>query len=129
MRIFVVKRFGRFQRRERITDAALCRASRAAVKGLVDARLGADLIKQRIARPGEGKRGGYRVLIAFRAKERAVFMYGFAKSERENIAPHRLAELKLYASAWLGMDDEAIEQAIAGDDLREVFCEEKGEEA
>jgi hypothetical protein len=129
MRVFVVKGFGRFQRREKITDAALCNAISAAARGLVDAKLGAELIKQRIARPGQGKRGGFRALIALRAKKRAVFLYGFAKNERESIAPDQLAELKLYASAWLGFDDEAIERAIADDDLREVFCDEEDKEA
>jgi hypothetical protein len=93
MRIFVVKGFGRFQQREKITDAMLCNAIRDAGRGLVDARLGVQLIKQRIARPGQGKRGGFR---AFR---------------------------------WLGLDDEAIERAIADDELREVFCDEEGKKA
>jgi hypothetical protein len=128
MRVFVVKGFGRFQRREKITDAMLCGAVNAATTGLVDAKLGAELIKQRIARPGQGKRGGFRALVALRGSERAVFLYGFAKSERENIAPDRLAELKLYASRWLGFDDDAIERAIADDELREVFCDEEGKE-
>ena len=52
-----------------------------------------------------------------------MFLYGFAKSERENIRPDQLAELKLYASRWLGFDDDNIERAIADDDLREVFCD------
>jgi len=129
MRIFVVKGFDRFQRRERITDAMLCGAVRDARRGLVDAKLDAELIKQRIARPGQGKRGGFRALIALRGKERAVFLYGFAKSERENIAPDQLAELKLYASRWLAFDDDAIERAIADHELREVICEEEGKEA
>jgi hypothetical protein len=129
MRVFEVKGFGRFQRREKIADAALCDANSAAAIGLVDARLGAELIKQRIARPGQGKRGGFRALTAWRAKARAVFLYGFAKSERDNLAPDQLAELKLYAGAWLAFDDEAIERAIADDDLREMFCDQKDEAA
>jgi hypothetical protein len=107
----------------------LCNAIRDAGRGLVDARLGAQLIKQRIARPGQGKRGGFRALLALRGNERAVFLYGFAKRERESITPDQLAELKLYASRWLGLDDEAIERAIADDELREVFCDEEGKEA
>jgi len=129
MRIFVVKGFGRFQRREKITDAMLCNAIEDASKGLIDAKLGAEVIKQRVARKGQGKRGGYRVLLAFRSEDRAVFLYGFAKSERENIAPDQLVELKLYAERWLAFDDEQIERAIADDELREVFCDEANEKA
>ena len=129
MRIFVVKGFGRFQRREKITDAMLCNAIEDASKGLIDAKLGAEVIKQRVARKGQGKRGGYRVLLAFRSEDRAVFLYGFAKSERENIAPDQLVELKLYAERWLTFDDEQIERAIADDELREVFCDEASKKA
>jgi len=87
-----------------------------------------DIVKQRIAREGRGKSGGYRALVAFRRGKRAVFLYGFAKSERANIRPDRLAELKLYAQAWLALDDKAIARAIIEGDLREVHCDEATED-
>src|SRR5258708_29658364 len=71
MRAYKVKGFVRFQRRERIADAALVEAILAAERGLVDADLGGGLIKQRIARPGQGKSGGFWSLIARRPCERA----------------------------------------------------------
>jgi hypothetical protein len=128
MRVFVVKAFRRFQRRENIDDAMLCAAVGSAEKGLIDADLGGEVIKQRVARAGQGKSGGYRVLIAFRRGERAVFLFGFAKSERANIRPHQLAELRLYAQRWLGFDDKGIGRAIADGDLNEVQCDEAEEE-
>src|SRR5262245_57129359 len=124
MRVFVVKAFGRFQRRENISDAMVCAAADNAGKGLIDADLGGEVIKQRVARKGQGKSGGYRVLIAFRRARRAVFLYGFAKSERVNVRPDQLAELKLYATRWLGLNDEAIGRAVAEGDLREISCDE-----
>lgn len=87
------------------------------------------MVKQRVPRRGQGKSGGYRVLIAFRRGERAVFLYGFGKNERPNIRSDQLAELKLYAQRWLGFDDKRIEQAIAEGDLSEVHCEKRAEEA
>ena len=74
-----------FQKREVIDDAALTRAVANAEIGLVDADLGGGLIKQRIARFGQGKRGGYRTIIAYRQGGRAVFLFGFAKNERDNL--------------------------------------------
>jgi hypothetical protein len=68
-----------------IGDAVLVEAIARAEKGQVDADLGGGVIKQRIARPGQGKSGGYRTIILFRRGDRAVFMYGFAKSDRANI--------------------------------------------
>jgi hypothetical protein len=71
---------------------------------------------------------GARVLMAFRHGERAVFLFGFAKSERANIRPHQLAELRLYAQRWLGFDDKGIGCAIADGDLHEVHCDEAEKE-
>jgi len=65
-----------------------------AERGLVDADLGGGVIKQRVARPGQGRSGGYRVLLAYRRKTRAVFLFAFAKSERDNIDDNELATLR-----------------------------------
>jgi hypothetical protein len=85
LRIFKIRSFHRFARKEGIGDPDLCHAVDQAEDGLVDAGLGGGLIKQRLARKGGGKRGGYRVLFAFRLGERAVFLHGFAKNEKDNI--------------------------------------------
>ena len=58
MEVYVTKTFRRFQRKEGISDAALVAAVDRAEEGLIDADLGGGLIKQRIARPGQGKRSG-----------------------------------------------------------------------
>ena len=81
MRIFKVKTFARFAKREQMTDASLSVAIHQAERGLIDADLGIGLIKFRVARQGQGKRGGYRVLIAFRSRLRTVFLFGFVKSD------------------------------------------------
>ena len=54
VRIFKSRWFQRFARKERISDAALRNAVARAERGQIDADLGGDVIKQRIARPGEG---------------------------------------------------------------------------
>lgn len=123
MRIYKVKPFARFQRRERIGDAALCAAVDDAEAGLVEADLGGGLIKQRIARPGQGKRGGYRTVIAYRRAGLAVFLLGFAKSARANIDTDELAALKRQAAAILALTDDRIEALIEDDTLTEVHCE------
>lgn len=50
--------------------------------GLIDADLGSGLIKQRIARQGRGKSGGYRSILIVRSGERAIFVFAFAKSDK-----------------------------------------------
>ena len=123
MRVFVTRWFLRFARTERISDSRLCDAIERAGGGLIDADLGRSLIKQRVARPGQGRRGGYRVLIAFRSGERAVFLYGFAKNERDNISPRQLADWQGRSQDVLAASPDAIERLIADDELREVYCE------
>ena len=89
MRVFKTRWFARFARRERISDPNLCEAVWRAEGGLVDADLGGGVIKQRVARTGQGRSGAYRVLLAYRANARSVFLYGFAKSQRENVEDFR----------------------------------------
>jgi hypothetical protein len=66
VRVFKTREFARFARREAIRDAPLLEAAGRAERGLIDADLGAGLIKQRVARQGRGRRSGYRTLMAFR---------------------------------------------------------------
>jgi len=75
LRIFKSKWFVRFAEKERIADVKLCQAVENAEKGLIDADYGDGLIKQRIARPGGGKSGGYRSIILFRKGERSIFSF------------------------------------------------------
>lgn len=79
---------------------------------MIDADLGGGLIKQRVARKGHGRSGGYRMIVAYRAKDRAVFLYAFAKNERENIGSDELAELRELGSNWLNSTPQKITKAI-----------------
>ena len=124
MRILLVKSFRRFQRREGITDKALSEAISRAEKGLVDASLGGGLIKQHVARPGKGKSGGYRTIIAYREATRAVFLLGFAKSEQDNIDDDELADLKKVGAAALGNTEAAIDSAVEAQTLWEIDHDE-----
>jgi hypothetical protein len=83
--VFKTKAFVRFARRARIADADLWRAAEQANQGLIDADLGGGVIKQRIARAGQGKSGGSRTIIAFKTNDRAIYIYGFEKKDQANI--------------------------------------------
>lgn len=91
----------------------MCEAVERAERGSVDADLVGGVVKQRIARTGQGRSGGYRVLVVFRSGERAVFLYGFAKNERDNIGDDELASLKDIAARWFEASEEQIEGAVA----------------
>jgi hypothetical protein len=120
VRIFKTKWFVRYARQERISDSSLLDSVHRAEEGLIDADLGGGVIEQRIARPGRGKSGGYRVLIAACWEDRAIFLFGFAKSERDNIKDDELKLLKKVALDWLAADDARIELAIEEGELKEI---------
>jgi len=124
LRVFVTHPFRRFQRKEQMRDAQLAQAIADAERGLIDADLGGGLIKQRVARPGQGKRSGFRTLIAYQAGDRAVFLFGFAKRERDNISDAQLADLKALASDMLSRSDDVIDEAIASGSIQEVEYDE-----
>jgi hypothetical protein len=119
LRIFKTKALARFTKREAISDESLVAAIETARRGLIDADLGRGLIKQRVARPGEGKRGGFRMLIAFRS-DRAIFLFGFAKNERDNIDDKQLTTLREIVASWFAADDHKIAQALRAGLLIEV---------
>jgi len=124
----VTRVFARFARKERLDNRRLCEAIARAELGAVDADLGGHLIKQRIARPGGGRSGGTRTVIAYRAAQRSVFLYGFAKSERDNIDDRELADLKNLAGHYLSYSDAQIAVALIHSELTEIECDDQDQE-
>lgn len=120
MHIFTNAWFRRFARRENIDHKTLIEAVARANRGLIDADLGGGVIKQRIARPGKGKSGGYRTIIIFRQGERAFFVYGYAKSKRSNIEQDEVEVFRKAARELLALSDRQITQLIANEALTEV---------
>ena len=112
VRTFKTKAFTKFARKEHIADAALADAVSRVEQGLIDADLGHGLFKQRVARPGQGKSGGYRTIIACRLGDRAVFLHGFAKSEQDNISDADLELLKDAADQVLRWTAKQIETQL-----------------
>ncbi|WP_346417690.1 type II toxin-antitoxin system RelE/ParE family toxin [Sphingobium yanoikuyae] len=126
-RIFKNGWFERFARKERIADASLREAVERAESGLMDADLGGGVIKQRVARTGQGKSGGYRTLILFRQGDRAIFAFGFAKSAQANISKADLALLRDAASEALEWSGEELNRLIASGTLVEIDDGNDGE--
>jgi len=118
--IYKTRSFARWVKREGLADRDLCDAVVEMQKGLIDARLGGGLIKKRVARSGHGKRGGYRVILASNFGDRWVFMFGFAKNERDNVDDDELRLMKRLASAFLEMDDRMVKQALTSGEILEI---------
>ncbi len=126
LRVFKNAWFQRFARKERIADTALCDALARAEKGQIDADLGGSVLKQRVARPGAGRSGGYRVILLFRAGDRALFAYGFAKSDRGNIGDDELVAFRQLAAEVLALSGEQLDALVAAGRFMEVRCDGDG---
>lgn len=120
VRVFKSRWFQRFARKEGIADEALCEAVTRAEKGQIDGDLGGEVIKQRIARPGQGKSKGYRTIILFRRGMKAFFVYGFTKSQRANIDDDEEAQFKEAAKYVLGLTEKQIVELLKRGDFMEV---------
>ncbi|WP_322996683.1 type II toxin-antitoxin system RelE/ParE family toxin [Castellaniella sp.] len=120
MRVFKNAWFERFARKQGITDKALQEAIGCVERGLVDADLGGGVIKQRVARPGQGKSGGFRTIILYRTAERAFFVYGFAKSNCDNIDDDEDVNFKKAAEHVLGLSETHLAELIGKGQLTEV---------
>ena len=124
MRVFKTKAFARFAKRERIIEKAMCEAARRAAKGLIDADLGGGVIKLRLARKGQGKSGGFRSIVLFRRGEKMFFVYGFAKSDRDDIRKDELMAFRKLADGMLVLDNKALAAAMRNGTIMEVRCHE-----
>lgn len=125
MRIFKNKWFQRFAKKNEIDDDLLREAVDRAEKGLIDADLGGGLLKQRIAREGQGKSAGYRTVVFYRKGERAFFMLGFAKSDQDNLPKNEQEEYRDAAKSYLGLTDKQIFEMLKKGSLIEVKKDDK----
>ena len=120
MRIFLTKAFARFADRERIEMSVLRGAIRHAETARPDADLGGGVVKLRIARSGSGKSGGYRTIVAFRKGERAIFVYGYGKNERDNIDAAELRAFRELAAWLLKRTDAEMTETVKNKAMQEI---------
>jgi hypothetical protein len=123
MRVFVTRWFGRFARKERGSEETLLDAVRRAERGQIDANLGGGVIKQRVARRGQGRSGGYRMIVLYRSRSRAIFAYGFAKSRKDDLEVDELEVYRELAKAYLDLADDTIDAHVASGALKEIIKE------
>jgi hypothetical protein len=128
MDLYKTKVFARFARKAGVADAQLVAAAAEVVGGRFDADLGGGIYKQRVARGGGGKSGGFRTLLAFRAGKSCFFVYGFAKNAKANITKKELEALQAYAALLLGYDEGERAQAVAHGELVELKRVPDGDE-
>lgn len=120
MSVYKTKEFSRFARRADLGSTELLEAAKAVASGQWDADLGGGVFKQRIAREGGGKSGGFRTIILFKVGGHSFFVHGFAKNAKANVTPRELKALKKLAATFLGLDADGLEKASAAGEIAEV---------
>ena len=120
-RILKTRTFNRWLRKTLLTDTALLKAIDEMEQGLVDADLGGNVYKKRVALPGRGKSGSTRTLIATNRQDRWFFMFGFEKNDKENITQAELAYLQEVAQIFLGYSNDELQLAIDKGEFLEVY--------
>jgi len=114
------KWFNKWASKNSLSDSDL----KAAIIDLIEdkgvSNLGGNLYKIRVSRDNEGKSGGYRTLIAYKKDEKAIFLFAFAKNERDNLDRSELTALKKLAGDYTSLDSEEIKRQIKLGNLIEL---------
>jgi hypothetical protein len=93
--------------------------------GAGEADLGDGLWKKRLARPGAGKSGGYRAVVAYRRprSDRVLFAFLFAKNTASTLTAAGQEALARAAAAFVGTTDTQLGALLKAEDVREVRCD------
>jgi len=121
VRIFKVKAFARWARKEGIKNDVLLKAVREIQSGLIDAQLGAAVVKKRIPASSRGKRGGARTIVAFHSDKHIFFMYGYLKNDTADIDHSELKAIRQYAQNLLDLTEDQIRHLVSDEALVEVI--------
>lgn len=125
VRIFKYKKFTRFANKHSLDETTLCKVVKEMEDGLIHADLGGGVFKQRVARKGQGKSGGYRVIVLYKIGKLALFVHGFPKSEEDNISPAQEEKFKDMSRIYLGLSEKLLNKLVADKEFMEVQWYEK----
>lgn len=116
------KWFNKWAKKNSISDDALIKTLEAISNNLNVVNLGGGLYKVRTPRIGRGKSGGYRTLVVYKEMDRAIFVYGFSKAERDNLDTKELGYFKKLAKDLLQI---GIEEFLRQEELGNFFSLEE----
>lgn len=124
----MVPQVAKLLRKEHLPETALCGPAREILAGTLgggEADLGAGLFKKRVRRPGGGKSGGYRVIIAYLPphSNRMLMAYAFAKNAASTLTPQGHEALSKVAQGFMTASDEQLTELLASRDVIEVMCD------
>lgn len=113
-RVFKTKWFTKAAADAGVSDAELCQVARALIEGKGD-NLGGNVWKKRLDR--NSKRG----IVINKVGRFWVFVFLFAKNDRDNISNAELAKFKNLAAGYVGMTSGEIDAALRAGEFVEIF--------
>lgn len=89
-------------------------------KGIIHARLGGNVYKQRVAISGQGKSGGSRVIVAANLRDRWIFVHCYLKNTRASISYEEENAFKAFARVYLNLHEKTFQAAVENGILEEI---------
>ena len=112
--------FHKWAEKQGLSDEILNETIKEMNQGGYEANLGGNVYKKRISIGNKGKSGGVRTILAFKVHDKAFFIYGFAKSKKENIDENELKALKKLATIYLNLIEEELSRTILRGELIKI---------
>ena len=120
MKKLSTKWFKKWAKKSKIKDQDLLDTVDNLINGLSTADLGSNLFKIRVKREHSGKSSGFRTIVVYKENEKAIFLYGFGKNEKDNISKTELLYFKKLGNDFLALDENQIKQLIEAKSLFEI---------
>ena len=114
------KWFNKWAKKNSIGDKVLCDTIQNISDNLGIVDLGAGLYKVRTATSGRGKSGGYRTIVVFRESDIAIFIYGFSKTEKDNLSKEELKNFKKLAKDLLSIGKQEYIRMTKSGELHSI---------
>lgn len=116
----MTKQFSKWLTKQEIPENELSNALEELVAGNFEVNLGGHLYKKRIRFKGKGKSGSGRTIVCYKSDDRAIFIHGFSKNEKDNLSGKELIAFKEFSKIILSMSLAEINIAINNGDFIEV---------
>jgi hypothetical protein len=120
MKKLMTKQFAKWASKQKIPENELATALSEVQAGIFEANLGGHIYKKRIRFEGQGKSGSGRTIICYKRSDRAIFIHGFAKNDKDNLSSRELHTFKEFAKILLGLSQDGIAIAIENGNFIEV---------
>ena len=112
MDILSTKWFKKWSKKANLNNQDLLDAIRSLEDGLSTANLGNNLFKVRVKREHSGKSSGFRTIVVYQKDEKAIFLYGFGKNEKDNISNSEFNYFKKLGNDLLALNKDQLKQFI-----------------